>query len=464
MYIASGGYENEPNTAVYQDHFYVNNGKGSFKENARALPQNFGSKFCVRSADFDKDGDLDLFLAGRIDPWHYPRPVSSFILRNDSKSGEVRFTDITSENAKDLLNIGLVCDALFTDFNNDGWPDLILAGEWMPVTLLKNERGSFKNITSLSGISKQVGWWNSIAPGDFDNDGDMDYVLGNLGKNSFYQATEMNPISIYAGDFDNNGSYDAFPSIYLSASQEDTTKKEFPVHMRDDAVKQMISMRSRFQNYRSFATATIDQLFTEEQLERGLKLKANYLSSSFCRNDGNGRFTMIPLPAAAQISVLNGMAVEDFDGDGYLDVVVSGNDWGTEVSVGRYDALNGLLLKGDGKGGFKALSIAQSGIYIPGNGKGLVSFKDKDGRYLLAAGQNRGSLKVFALNKEVGFVPLLPDDVSAQITLSNGPKRKLEFYYGSSFLSQSTRFILTYKNITSIIISNSSGETRNTAI
>ena len=464
LYIASGGYENEPNTAVYQDHFYVNNGKGSFKENARALPQNFGSKFCVRSADFDKDGDLDLFLAGRIDPWHYPRPVSSFILRNDSKSGEVRFTDITSENAKDLLNIGLVCDALFTDFNNDGWPDLILAGEWMPVTLLKNERGSFKNITSLSGISKQVGWWNSIAPGDYDNDGDMDYVLGNLGKNSFYQATEMNPISIYAGDFDNNGSYDAFPSIYLSASQEDTTKKEFPVHMRDDAVKQMISMRSRFQNYRSFATATIDQLFTEEQMERGLKLKANYLSSSFCRNDGNGRFTMIPLPAAAQISVLNGMAVEDFDGDGYLDVVVSGNDWGTEVSVGRYDALNGLLLKGDGKGGFKALSIAQSGIYIPGNGKGLVSFKDKDGRYLLAAGQNRGSLKVFALNKEVGFVPLLPDDVSAQITLSNGPKRKLEFYYGSSFLSQSTRFILTYKNITSIIISNSSGETRNTAI
>jgi hypothetical protein len=460
LYIASGGYENEPNTSVYQDHFYENNGKGGFVENVEALPQNYGSKFCVRSADFDKDGDLDLFIAGRIDPWHYPRPVSCYIFRNDSKPGEARFTDITSEHAKDLLNTGLVCDALFTDFNNDGWTDLLLAGEWMPVTLLKNEKGTFKNVTSMSGISNLVGWWNSIAPGDFDNDGDMDYVVGNLGKNTFYQATGIHPVSIYAGDFDNNGSYDAFPSVYLPASQEDTTKKEFPVHMRDDAVKQMISMRSRFQNYRSFATSTIDQLFTKEQLERGLKLSANYLTSSFCRNEGNGRFTLIPLPAAAQISVLNGMAVEDYDGDGNLDVIISGNDWGTEVSVGRYDALNGLLLKGDGKGGFQDLSIIQSGIYIPGNGKGMVSLKGKDGRYLLAAGQNRGPLKIFILNKKVDFVPLLPDDVSAQITLSNGNKRKLEFYYGSSFLSQSARYILAGKNITSIIISSGSGKVR----
>jgi hypothetical protein len=464
LYISSGGYENEPNSSVYQDHFYVNDGKGIFTDNSNALPQNYGSKFCVRSSDIDKDGDLDLFLAGRIDPWHFPRPVSSYMLRNDSKPGAVRFTDITNESAKDLLSIGMVCDALFTDYDNDGWIDLLLAGEWMPITLLKNENGTFRNITSLSGINNKLGWWNSIAPGDFDNDGDMDYVVGNLGKNSFYQASEKYPVSVYASDFDNNGSYDAFPSIYLSASQQDTAKKEFPVHMRDDAVKQVISMRSRFQNYKSFAKATIDQLFTKEQLEHGLKLKANYLTSSYCRNDGNGKFTLIPLPAAAQISLLNGMVVEDFDRDGYLDVVVSGNDWGTEVSVGRYDALNGLVLKGDGKGRFKALSIAQSGIYIPGNGKGLVTLKSKDDRYLLAAGQNRGPLKVFALNKKVGFVPLLPDDVSAQIIFRNGTKRRLEFYYGSAFLSQSARFILVDDSITGIIISNSSGKARNTVI
>jgi hypothetical protein len=166
------------------------------------------------------------------------------------------------------------------------------------------------------------------------------------------------------------------------------------------------------------------------------------------------------LPAAAQVSLLNGMVVDDFDGDGMLDLVISGNDWGTEVSVGRYDALNGLLLKGDGKGGFKALSMVQSGIYIPGNGKGLVALKSKDGRYLLAAGQNRGPLKVFALNNGVDFIALLPDDVSAEITFSNGTKRRMEFYYGSAFLSQSARFLMADKNATGIIISNSSGKTR----
>jgi hypothetical protein len=442
----------------------MNTGKGNFTEIAEALPQNYTSKFCVRSADYDKDGDLDLFLAGRVDPWHYPRPVPSFILRNDSKPGRVRFTDITGNVAGDLLNIGLVCDALFTDFDNDGWPDLILAGEWMPVTLLKNEKGVFNNVTPNTGISSQVGWWNSIAPGDFDNDGDTDYIMGNLGLNSFYTASEKYPVSIYASDFDNNGSYDAFPSIYLPASQDDTVKKEFPVHMRDDAVKQMIGMRSKFQNYRSFAIATIDMLFTPEQLSRSLRLKANYLKSSLCRNEGNGRFTLIPLPSAAQLSVLNGMTVDDFDGDGHLDIVISGNDWGTEVSVGRYDALNGLLLTGNGRGGFEAQSIVESGIFIPGNGKGLVSLKSRDGRYLLAAGQNRGPLKIFALKREVTFIPILPRDVSARITYSGGITRRLEFYYGSSFLSQSARFIKADKNITEIIISDINGNTRKASI
>jgi len=460
LYISSGGFENERNTSAYQDHFYINDGKGNFVENSESLPLNNGSKFCVRAADYDHDGDLDLFVAGRVDPWNYPKPVSSFIFRNDSEPGKIKFTDVTKEVAGDLLNIGLVCDAIFTDFNNDGWPDLILAGEWMPVTMLINEKGIFKNITALTGISDQTGWWNSISAGDFDNDGDIDYIIGNLGLNSFYRASEKYPVSIYASDFDNNGSYDAFPSIYLPASQQDTSMKEFPVHGRDDIVKQMIGMRSKFQNYKSYATATIDQLFSKDQLKKALVLRANNFNSMYCRNDGNNKFTLIPLPAQAQLSVINGMTVDDFDGDGNLDVLMNGNDWGTEVSVGRYDALNGLLLKGDGKGNFNAQSISESGIYIPGDGKALVKLRSINEHYLIAAGQNKGPVKIFKLNRKVGFISLQPGDVSAVLTFKNGSTRKLEFYYGSSFLSQSGRFINTDENLKSLVVYGTGGKSR----
>jgi ASPIC and UnbV/FG-GAP-like repeat len=460
LYAAHGGYESKGGTNSYQDKFYVNDGKGHFTADSLALPQNFTSKSCVRAVDFDKDGDLDLFVAGRVDPWNYPKPVSSFIYRNDSKNGQIKFTDITSEVAPDLKNIGLVCDAMFTDFDNDGWTDLILTGEWMPVIFLKNVHGVFKNVTPATGISSQVGWWNSIVAGDFDNDGDIDYIVGNLGLNSFYKASDKYPVSIYAKDFDNNGSYDAFLSLYLPASQQDETKKEFPAQNRDDIVKQMIGFRGKFQNYKSYATATMDQLFTKEQLNGAVILKANNFNSCFIRNDGNGHFTMTALPFQSQMSALNGMVADDFDGDGNLDLVINTNDYGTDVTVGRYDALNGLLLKGDGKGNFTPLSILQSGIYIPGNGKALVKLRSKDGKYLLAAGQHRGPLKLFELNTNNNSISLQPDDVSATIKFDNGKTQKREFYYGSSFLSQSARFLTIDKTVVSVTIVSSKGKTR----
>jgi hypothetical protein len=222
----------------------------------------------------------------------------------------------------------------------------------------------------------------------------------------------------------------------------------------------MIGMRSKFQNYKSFASATIDQLFSKDQLKNSLVLRANNFNSSYLRNDGDNKFTLIPLPAQAQISTITGMTVEDYDGDGNLDVILSGNDWGTEVSVGRYDALNGLFLKGDGKGVFFPLPISESGIYIPGNGKALVGIMGKNGNYLLAAGQNRGPLKVFGLKRKQHFIPLLPDDGNAVLTYRNGISRKTEFYYGSSFLSQSGRFLTTDENMKSVIISNNAGVKR----
>jgi hypothetical protein len=458
LFIAGGGNEDSHNTGIYQDMIYINDSKGNFTPDTSALPRNITSKFCVRAADFDHDGDLDLFISGRVDPGHYPQPVSSFIYRNDSRNGHIKFTDVTGTVAKDLVNIGMVCDAIFTDFDNDGWPDLILAGEWMPVTFLKNNHGTFKNVTAESGISNQTGWWNSITAGDFDNDGDIDYIVGNVGQNSFFKASEQYPVRVYGKDFDSNGVYDMIMSLYLP--DQNGIKKEFPAPTRDDLLKQMNSMRRKFPTYKSYADATMHDVLNDDQRNNALILQATNFESCLLKNDGKGRFSVIPLPMEAQVSNLCGMVVDDFNGDGNLDVVVNGNDYGTDVSVGRYDALNGLYLEGDGKGNFSAKSILQSGIFIPGNGKALVKLRSAKGKCLLAAGQNRGPLKIFQLKRDPLLVPLLASDVSAVISFKNGSSRRQEFYYGASFLSQSGRFLLLNDDESSVEIMNDKGITR----
>ncbi|TWI95903.1 VCBS repeat protein [Mucilaginibacter frigoritolerans] len=458
LYIASGGYEKQPGSPSYRDRLYINDGKGNFTEEPDALPKNFTSKLCVKAIDYNKDGKLDLFVSGRVEPWNYPKPVSSIILRNDSKNGHVKFTDVTASVAKELKDIGLVCDAIFTDFDNDGWPDLILTGEWMPVTFLKNDHGVFKNVTDKTGISDKYGWWNSIVAGDFNHDGKTDYIVGNTGLNTFYKATDKYPVYITAKDFDNNGSFDAFASVYLK--DQEGALQEFPVNTRDDIVKQMIGMRVKFQNYKSFAVATMDSVITPEMRKGAIRLKANMLQSCYLQNEGNGKFTMVPLPIEAQISQLNGMVVDDFDGDGNLDVAINGNDYGTDITTGRYDAFNGLVLKGDGNGHFKPLTILQSGIYIPGDGKALVKLQGAKGNYLLAASQNRDALKLFELKRPVETVKLQPLDVYATIKYKNGTASKQEFYNGTSFLSQSGRFFNIDKNMTSVTITDSYGHSR----
>ncbi len=453
LYCASGTYENLPNSPDHRDRFYVNDGKGNFRADTTVLPVNYTSKSCVKAGDYDRDGDLDLFIGGRVFPGSYPKPVSSFIYRNDSKQGQIRFTDVTATVAKELQNIGLVCDALWTDYDNDGWIDLLLAGEWMPLTFFKNNKGVFTNSTAGTGIQNEIGWWNSLAGGDFDNDGDIDYIAGNLGLNSFYKASKEYPVSIYAKDFDNNGSYDAIPSLFIP-DIADGQKKEFPAHTRDDLVKQMIGIRGKFPGYKEFAQATIDQVLTKEELKDALVLKANYFGSSFIRNLGNGKFEIKALPLQAQWAPLNAMIADDLDDDGNLDIIVNGNDFGTEVSVGRYDAMNGLLLKGDGNGGFNALGITQSGIYIPGDGKALVKLIGANKRYMVAATQNRGPLKMFDHKNPGNPVALNPDDINILYQIKNGKSRKEELYYGTGFLSQSSRFIRLNNSIISAEVTN----------
>jgi ASPIC and UnbV/FG-GAP-like repeat len=458
LYTVSGSYENKPGDS-YLDKLYINDGRGKFVSDSLALPKSFISKSCVRAADFDKDGDLDLFIGGRVDAGNYPTPVSSFIYRNDSGKGIVKFTDITSTVAPSLTNIGLVCDALWTDVDNDGWHDLLLAGEWMSLKVIKNNKGVFEDITANSGLANKPGCWTSLLPGDFDNDGDMDYIAGNIGENTFYKGSEQYPVSIYGKDFDSNGVMECIPTKYLK--NKEGVLREYTTHTRDDVVDQMPFIKKRFLTYKTFAEATFDSLFTAQERKGFIKFQANFFKNAFIKNNGNGTFEIVALPAVAQFSCLNGMIADDFDGDGNLDVLAVGNDYGTEVSVGRYDACNGLMLKGDGRGGFSPLSILQSGWFVPGNAKALVKLKGADGKCLVAASQNRDNMKVFEMKREVEYIRLNPSDASAVIKYKNGSKQKQEFCYGASFLSQSGRFLNVGENMIAVEIKDYKGNTRN---
>ena len=368
LYVVSGSYEATIDTDQLQDKFYVNDGKGNFSADLKAIPKFLKSGSCVKAADYDRDGDLDLFIGGRVEPGSYPKPVSSYVLRNDSQRGQaVKFTDVSAGVAPELKTIGLVCDGIWTDVDNDGWIDLLLAGEWMPITLLKNVNGKLKAVKT--GIEDKIGWWSSISAGDFDNDGDIDYLAGNLGLNTLSRATSTQPVRMYALDFNKDGFYDAIPTVYYKAS--DGTYQEFPYNNRDEMGKQIIQVRQRFQEYGKFSEAGIKDIFKPEELKDALVLSANWMKSSYIENKGAGRFVISELPIQAQTAPIFGMDVSDFDMDGNLDVLLTGNDYGADLNVGRYDAFHGLMLKGDGKGGFFPLTASQSGFSTAGNAKEL---------------------------------------------------------------------------------------------
>ncbi|MBC7407648.1 MAG: VCBS repeat-containing protein [Arcicella sp.] len=458
LYIVGGSNELPKESLEYQDRFYENDGKGHFSQNKAALPKFLKSGSCVKATDFDHDGDLDLFIGGRMEVNAYPKPVSSFILRNDSKKGTVKFTDVTQQIAPNLKNIGLVCDALWTDTDNDGWMDLMLAGEWMPLTVLKNNKGKSFAPTSTESLGNKVGFWNSLTAGDFDNDGDMDYIAGNLGTNTLNQASDEYPVSIYAKDFNGDGNFDAIPTVFYH--DKAGKRMEVTFHGRDDLAKQMNTIRKKFDNYQKFALAGIKDVLSEEELKNALILKANYLKTSYIENLGEAKFKISALPIQAQTAPINGMLVEDFNADGNLDILMVGNDFGNEVSVGRLDAFNGLFLKGDGNGNFKPATLSESAFCVSGDAKGLVRVTNPLGKPLIMATQNRADLKTFSDIKSLTTKALQANDAMAFEHLKNGKTRKVEVGYGTSFLSQSSRSILLSPLVKSVEVIDYQGKKR----
>lgn len=460
LYVVSGSIENDPGSPFYQDQFFRNDGKGKFALDLQALPEIKASGSCVRAADFDGDNDLDLFVGGRVVPGAYPLPAESFLLRNDKG----KFSNATNQLCPELSAPGMITDALFTDFDNDGKIDLVTVGEFMDITFFKGSTEKFSKVSG-TGLEEFSGWWNSIAGGDFDNDGDVDYVAGNLGTNNGYQITKEFPLKVFAKDYDKNGSIDAILGCYIKESRGDNgEKKLYPIHFWDELNSQSPKFRQQFSRFKQYGSTTMENLLSEDDLKDALLLKANYFESSYIENLGNGKFKIEPLPKLMQVAPINGLVVEDVNDDGNLDLIMVGNDFGNEVFVGRYDAFTGAVVFGNGKGSFELLPALKSGFKVTGDAKSLAKAYLHQGQEILLATQNIDSLKVFMKNdlgsQKEALLSLLPFDSWAELIHADGKKSRLEFYYGSGYLSQSTRKIKVPANVKEIIIHSYNGQTR----
>lgn len=383
LYVVSGGNEFRAGSEYYQDRLYLNDGQGQFSLAPDRLPDMKFPGSCVVAADYDQDGDSDLFVGGRHTPQQYPAPGRSYLLEN--RNGF--FVDVTEDKAPDLQKAGMVTTALWTDIDNDGWMDLLIAGEWIAPKVFRNLNGQLK-IQQIPELDKQSGWWNSLRGVDVDQDGDTDYIGGNLGLNSRYRADSLQPLQLFVNDFNRDRRVDGI----LAYQQNDQL---FPMHPRDDMLRQLNFLKRKFTSYQSFAEADMEQIFTPELLERSALLESRQMQSCYFENLGNFRFRVHPLPPEAQVAPVFGILSGDFNQDSFPDLLLSGNDFGTEVIQGPHDALNGLMLLGDGKGGFRPQASRHTGFWVTGNAKALVHLRSATDSHLILATQNNDRLLVF---------------------------------------------------------------------
>jgi hypothetical protein len=444
LYAVSGGSETRAHSYNFRDRLFKNDGKGNFRNDTKAIPDIYISGTVVTAADYDRDGDLDLFIGGNVIPYSYPFSERSVLLQN--RGGN--FTDVTESAGKEFMSLGMVTSALWTDYDQDGWVDLLIAGEWMPIRMFRNTEGIFKEVSEELGLLRSEGWWNSIHSGDFDQDGDIDYVLGNQGLNNRYVPTMEKSIYITAKDFDNNGIVDPIISAWRDGDY-------YPVHLRNDLFNQIRFMTVRYPQFIDYSVVKSDNLFSKEEMEGVFELKARIFESIFLIREDNGTYSRKILPFEAQFAPVNGILSSDFNHDDLPDLLMIGNNFSSESFNGAHDAFIGLYLEGDGKGAFTSKKANSSGFFVDGDGRALVSLFDKNMNRLIIASQNADSLKVFKVSSpEDTWTRFSPDTFDRLIKIYNldGSEKLHELYYGSSYLSQSSRDFLINKSTTEKII------------
>ncbi len=390
LYIVSGGNEFDEGAKKLEDRFYENIGNGNFKR-VEVLPFMRVSGSIVKAADYDKDGDLDLFVGGRQKPGRYPEPTNSFLLQNNSKDGQIKFSNVTTKVANALHNIGMVTDAVWLDIDQDNWMDLLVVGEWMSPVVLRNNNGIFEDITLNSGLAEQTGWWFSLATGDFDGDGDEDILAGNLGLNYKYKATPKEPFKVYQKDFDKNGTLDIALGYYDLGNL-------YPLRGRQCSSNQMPGIKKKFENYHAFAQATLTDVYGKENLEEALHYEIKNFASSYFENKGDGTFEVKQMSLRTQTSSINAINVGDFNKDSNLDIIISGNWYVSEVETPRNDASYGMFLAGDGKGNFKEVSAIKSGLYVKGDVRNAKIINMSEKKKALVVAKNNDFVQVYKIN------------------------------------------------------------------
>jgi hypothetical protein len=387
LYVVSGGNEFDDQAPEYRDHLYVNTGAGQFEESFLALPSMKNPKQCVASADMDGDGDLDLFIGGRAIPGSFPLAARSYLLRNDSQDKKPKFTDVTRDWSAELLNPGMITAVYFQDIDQDNKPDLLLAGDWMKIRTYKNTGSSFVEI-SMPGLADTDGMWASITPADFDNDGDMDFVLGNCGLNNQYKASPGKPVMLYYSDFDKNGVIDPVLTYYIG-------DKSYPMFSRDEMLDQMVSLKRKFTSYASYANVTMDDIFSKDVVSKSPVLYCKQLSSLVLENKGDFRFTIHDLPKEVQFSRVSGVVTSDIDGDGKRDFIIAGNFSPYRVQLGAGDASVGLVVRQTAPFQFESVQPSQTGFWAPGDIRYMIMLDSM--RIVLSV--NNGAPLVYEVSK-----------------------------------------------------------------
>ena len=376
LYVAKGGYSLfEVNTPSLQDELYLNDGNGNLSLSKTALPNlSASSKSCVRPCDYDGDGDLDLFVGGRVVPGRYPEPPVSYLLEN---TGSGQFKPVSIPFAR----LGLVTDAQWADLDNDGRADLILCGEFMPIKIYRNAKDGFVDKTNQYFPNPSPGFWLSLTVADVNGDGQKDIIAGNLGTNSQLRFSEKEPAELYSADFDNNGSIDPFFSCYVRG-------KAYPFVSRDELNDQIYAMRKKFGFYKDYANATIQDIFPAEALVQAQKLTVTECHT-VCYLAKNGSFEKHLLPIQAQFAPVTTSLVKDVNHDGHADLLLLGNKTDNRLKLGSIDANYGCLLTGDGKGNFTYVSQPNSGLSVTGDVKSVIELTTPQKKYVVIGAFNQ---------------------------------------------------------------------------